>query len=101
MDDEANGTWLRTAATWLAGISIVLVLVNAALELRNQAAQRAVNQRQQFINQSVQIGRVSQVLIETVAKSAVASKDDALTALMERHGIHVNVSPAPAGEKKP
>jgi acylphosphatase len=104
MGDEEGSTWLRSAATSLAIATIVLVLVNAVLVVRNQGAQREVNQRQQVINQGVQIAHVSQVLVETAARAAVQNKDDKLTALLERHGIHITLNPpqtlsAPAGAK--
>lgn len=104
MADDDGGGWLMPAATWLAIASIILVLVDGALQLRNQGVQREVNQRQQIINQATQLARASQVLIETVARSAVANKDDALTAALERHGIKINMNspPAPASpETKP
>lgn len=98
MDGE-SGTWLRPAATLTAIAAIVLVFVNAVLVVRNQEAQREVNQRQQVINQGVQLARVSQFVVETIAKVAVASKDDKLTALLERHGVHLNINQPPAGAK--
>ena len=101
MADEERGAWLNSAATWLAIASIVLVFVNGALALRNQGAQRVVNQRQVVINQAATLARASQLLIETTARSAVANKDDALTEVLQRHGIRINVNPAPAPEKKP
>lgn len=88
--DDADATWLRRAATWIAGASIVLVIVNGALVLKNQDAQRVVNQRQAQINQAAQIARVNQLIIETIARTAVARKDDTLTALLERHGVKLN-----------
>jgi len=107
MVEDERGAWLYTAATWVAIASIALVLVNGALAIRSQGDQRDVNQRQQVINQSAQLARVSQLLIESIARSAVANKDDALTQLLEHHGITINVkppaappsTPAPAGQK--
>ncbi len=102
MSGGDSATWLRPAATWLAVAAIVLVPVNAILVVRNQGAQRTVNERQQVINQGVQIARVGQFLIETIARSAVANKDDKLTALLERHGIRVTVNqPAAAAPPAP
>jgi len=100
-DDAASGTWLRPAATWLAVASILLVLVNAGLVLRNQSMQRVLNQRQQAINQAVQLARAGQILVQTVARVAVANKDDALTAALEHQGIKLNVPPPPASGSKP
>jgi hypothetical protein len=93
MSESDTASWLRPAAIWLALAAIVLVPVNAVLVVRNQGAQREASQRQQQINQGVQLARVSQFLIETIARSAVANKDDKLTALLERHGIRVTVNP--------
>ncbi len=92
MSEDDTASWLRPAAIWLALAAIVLVPVNAVLVVRNQGAQREASQRQQQINQGVQIARVSQFLIETIARSAVANNDDQLTALLERHGIRVTVN---------
>jgi hypothetical protein len=99
MNGETKGTWLRPAALALAIAGIVLVPVNAALVLRNQGAQREVNQRQQAINQAAQLARVSQLLIETIARTAVANKDDTLTALLESHGIKINAPPPVQGKQ--
>jgi len=101
MSDEGGGTWLRPASTWLAFGSIVLVLVNSGLQLRNQSAQRQVNLRQQQINQAPPLSRASQILIETTAKIAVTNNDEALKAVLEKHGIKLNVNPTGAQEKKP
>ena len=101
MVDDERGAWLYAVATWLAIASIALVLVNGAVALRSQGAQTQVNQRQQAINQSAQLARVSQLLIETMAKSAVANKDDTLTQLLERHGVTINIKPSPAAQSTP
>jgi len=102
MSNGGTTAWLRPAATWLAVASIVLVLVNAAIVLRNQSVQRELNQRQATINQAAQIARVNQVLIETIARTAVTKKDDALAAVLERHGVKLNgpVQPAPTPPEK-
>ena len=98
MVDE-DGGWLGAAAMWFAVACLVLVFVDGGLSLRNQGDQREVNQRQQSINQAAQLSRVSQLLVEAIARNAVITKDDALNQLLDRHGIKVNVAPAP--EKKP
>jgi hypothetical protein len=96
MNGWQTGTWLRPAATALAVASIVLVVVNGALTLRNEGAQTVINQRQQFINLSAQVSRVAMLLVQTIAKTAVTTKDDALTQLLERHGVRVQPNPPPA-----
>jgi hypothetical protein len=85
--------WLKPAATVLGAAAIVLVLVNAALVLRNESAQVFVNQRQQYINQGAAVNRVAQLLARTIARVAIETKDDALTALLERHGLQLKHTP--------
>ena len=99
MDEMAS--WLRPAATVLAAVSILLVLVNAGLVLRNQSMQAHVQQRQQAINQAATLARIQQALIQALAITAVRNKDDAVMALLERHGIHVNAKSPAEPEKKP
>jgi hypothetical protein len=96
MSEGEGTTWLRPAAISLALAAIVLVPVNAVLVARNQGTQREVSQRQLLINQGAQLARVSQFLVETIARSAVANKDEKLTELLERHGIRVTVNPPSA-----
>jgi hypothetical protein len=97
---DEMGSWLRPAATVLAAAGIVLVLVNAGLVLRNQSVQAVVSQRQQVINQAAMLARASQAVIQALAVTAIKNKDDAILALLERHGIHVN-PPSAETEKKP
>jgi len=96
MNGWQTDTWLKPAATALAVASIVLLIVNAALTLRNEGAQAVVNQRQQFINQSAQVSRVALLLVQTIAKTAMANKDDSLMQLLERHGVRFQPNPPPA-----
>ena len=96
MNGWQSDTWLRPAATALAIASIVLLVVNAALTLRNESAQAVVNQRQQFINQSAQVSRVALLLVQTIAKTAAATKDDSLMQLLERHGVRLQSNAPPA-----
>lgn len=98
--------WLGPTATGLAAASLLFVLLNGALVLRNDNAQAVVTQRQQFINQGVQTSRAAQLMIQTIAHVAVATKDDALVQLLEHHGLHLTsdapaVVAAPSDETRP
>jgi hypothetical protein len=101
MIGSQSGTWLKPAAMALAIASLVLVCVNAALILRNESAQAVVNQRQQFLNQTVQVSRVALVLVQTIAKTAAATKDEALSQLLERHGVRLQPTQPPPGDGPP
>jgi hypothetical protein len=96
MIGSQSGTWLKPAAMALALASVVLVCVDAALTLRNESAQAVVNQRQQFLNQTVQVNRIAQVLVQTIAKTAVGTNDEALAHLLERHGVRLQQNAPPA-----
>jgi hypothetical protein len=91
------GGWLYWAAVALSGLTFILVLVYIILVQDNRAVQREVNQRQQFITQSIQLGRVNDVLIRGLAAAAVKTNDDKLRELLSRNGITVNA----AGEVVP
>jgi hypothetical protein len=71
----------------------VLVVVNAVLLLLNQSTGADITHRQQYINQSVQLGRVNQVLIQTLAASAATNKGARLTDLLSRQGIQYRFTP--------
>jgi hypothetical protein len=71
----------------------VLVVVNAVLLLLNQSTGADITSRQQYINQSAQLGRVNQVLIQTLAASAATNKDARLTDLLSRQGILYSFTP--------
>ncbi|HUZ73361.1 MAG TPA: hypothetical protein VMU87_10255 [Stellaceae bacterium] len=93
-------TWLRPTATGLAAASFLFVLLNGALVLRNDNAQARVNQRQQFINQGVAVSRAARFMVQTIARVAATTKDDALIQLLERHGMHLTPDAPAAGEGK-
>jgi hypothetical protein len=99
---SGRGTMLFWISTVLAAVSIVLVVSNGTLYLVNQEIQAAVNQRQQFINQSVQLGRVNEALVRSLATSAASNKDDQLRDMLAQHGItfQVTTGSAPAASGK-
>ena len=55
-----------------------------------------VNQRQQFINESIQLSRVNEALVRTIASAAVGAKDEPLRELLARNGISISINPAGA-----
>ncbi len=89
--------WLKPTATGLAAASILFVLLNGALVLRNDNAQALVNQRQQMINQGGQLTHAAQLMVQAIARVAIATKDDALFQLLKRHGVHLTPNGPDAG----
>jgi hypothetical protein len=85
--------------TGLASLALVLVVVNAALSVSNRSTQAEVNQRQQFINGNLQLTRVTETLVRTIAAAAYNTKDETLRNLLAQHGITYTITPnaPPAG----
>jgi hypothetical protein len=79
----------------LAAAAGALVIAYIILVQDNRTVQAEVNRRQQFINQSVQLGRISEVLIRAIAATAVSNKDDRLRDLLADNGITINAAGEP------
>ena len=92
-----TGRWLNRMVVGLSGVSILLVVAYIVLVQDNRSVQAEVNRRQQFINQSVQLGHINEMLIRTLAASAVSNKDDKLRDLLTQNGVTINA----AGEAVP
>ncbi|MCG6942720.1 MAG: hypothetical protein LJE69_15885 [Thiohalocapsa sp.] len=92
--------WLLIA---LGVIALVLVCVNIATALSNKALRVDVTERRQYIDQSVQLGRFNKQLAQSLATLAVKTGDDALEALLNKHGVDITVrasaDAAPAGDQ--
>jgi hypothetical protein len=89
--------WLGWAGVVFAIVSLALVIVDFTMAQKNRTLQAEVNQRQTFINESLQLNRVNEALIRTIASVAVNDKDDALRAILSKNGISVSVRSAPSG----
>jgi len=91
--------WIYRVTTVLSGLTLVLVVAYICLVQDNRAVQAEVNRRQQFINQSIQLGRINEVLIRALAAAAANGKDDKLRELLAQNGITINAAGEP--EKSP
>ncbi|WP_295888430.1 hypothetical protein [uncultured Thiohalocapsa sp.] len=83
--------WQFWTLNLLAGACLLLALVNTFLSgaVRTQQAQTA--ERQRFITESVQLSRLNNELIQTLANLAVANDDSAIKALLASQGISYQV----------
>jgi hypothetical protein len=98
----ATDSWLYRLLVALSGITLILVVVYIILIQDNRSVQAGINQRQQFINQSIQLGRINDVLIRALAATAVSNKDDKLRDLLAQNGITINpTTGAPEREAAP
>ena len=97
---QADG-WAYRVILALSGITLILVVVYLVVSEQNRTVQAEINRRQQFINQSIQFGRVNEILVRTLASVAVSEKDEKLRELLAQNGITINPktgAPAPAPE---
>ena len=91
--------WIYRVTTVLSGLTLVLVVAYICLVQDNRAVQAEVTRRQQFITQSIQLGRINEVLIRALAAAAANGKDDKLRELLAQNGITINAAGEP--EKSP
>src|SRR5882724_2573845 len=88
--DMRTDGWLYRLLVALSGITVALVIAYIVLIQENRSVQAEVNRRQQFINQSIQLGRINDALIRTLAAAAVENNDDKLRELLAQNGISIN-----------
>lgn len=84
---ERNARRIAWSGLWLAGISALLVAVNIALALFNAHTQSEVAARQQFIADGPQYNAIGEALVHSLDAAAAATNDQALIAMMQRHGL--------------
>jgi hypothetical protein len=89
--------WLYWALVALSGGALLLVLLNSWLVESNRAAQADINQRQEFINQTVEISKIHETLVRSLAQAAFDRKDDRLRELLAEQGITINANNNGAG----
>ena len=87
--------WLYWMTVGLSAAAGAFVIAYIVLVQDNRTVQAEVNRRQQFINQSIQLGRINEVLIRALAAAAVSNKDDKLRDLLADNGITINASGEP------
>src|SRR5215469_6320176 len=80
--------WLAWGGVSLGGLSLLLVVVNIVLALFNARTQTEVAARQQFIADGPQYNAIGEALLHSLDATATATNDQALIAMMGRHGLH-------------
>jgi hypothetical protein len=89
--------WLYWTLVALSGGALVLVLLNSWLIENNRSVQAEVNQRQEFINQSVEISKIHETLVRSLAQAAVDKNDDRLRDLLASQGITIDANSSAGG----
>ena len=84
--------WIAVA---LSAACFAAMAANVTLGTLNLSARADVNQRQQYVQQSVQLEGLYKEIIRALAELGTRNNDADVKALLQRHGITVNVN-APA-----
>ena len=85
-----------STVTLLASLSLPLLLGNIALVSMNRSQQVDINQRQQFVQQSVQLEGLYREIVQSLAELGARNNDEAVRAMLARHGITYSVNPTAA-----
>lgn len=85
--------WITTA---LALLSLLLLAVNFTLLRDNRTVQKEVAARQQFLQQSVQLEGLYREIVRALAELAARNSDEAVRAMLAKHGITYTVNPPAA-----
>jgi predicted Holliday junction resolvase-like endonuclease len=91
----SSGT-LKSWQFWLLNVmgvlALVLVLINMTLFKENRELRNEINERQQFVNQSIQLSRLNNEIIKSLAQLAASKQDEQITHLLTSHGIKFTVT---------
>lgn len=93
-------TWQYWLLSGLGGAAFLVALLNIYLFQDNQTLREEISQRQQYINQTIQLSRLNNELIKSLAQLAVTNQDQQISDLLTSHGIVVTVNNTKAAEQK-
>jgi len=86
---------LRIWVTLAAGVSVVLAGTNMILFEKDRSLQADVNARAQFLQQTAQLEILHREIVSAIANLSTRNKDDALGAVLSRHGITFQATSPP------
>lgn len=84
----------------LGAACFAAMAANVTLGTLNHSSRADVTQRQQYVQQSVQLEGLYKEIIRALAELGTRNNDADVKALLQRHGITVNVN-APAAAAAP
>ncbi len=93
-------TWQYWLLTALGGAAFVVALLNIYLFQDSRSLREEISQRQQYINQTIQLSRLNNELIKSLAQLAVTNQDKQISDLLTSHGIVVTVNNTRSTEQK-
>lgn len=82
--------------TTLAALGLLLVTADVTLASLNRGLQSDIALRQQYVQQSVQLEGLYREIVRALAELAARNNDEAVRAMLQRHGITYSVAPPAA-----
>lgn len=79
----------------------LLVITNIILLSGNQTLQAQINSRSQYIQQSLQLEKIYQPLVRTLAEMAATRGDEQMKTLLNEQGINFSTTPTPTAAPSP
>ncbi len=86
--------------TVLGGVALLLLTACVVLAMTNRGLQAEIGARQQFVQQSVQLEGLYREIVRALAELGARNNDEAVRAMLQRHGISFTVN-APAAPAAP
>ena len=92
---------LQGLGNLLALLALAAAVAIVGLGQHNAAARRELAAQQQYVQQSAQLEGLYREMVRALAELSARNNDEALRALLQRHGISFNPqAPAPAAAPK-
>ncbi|MFT3819424.1 MAG: hypothetical protein QM750_17600 [Rubrivivax sp.] len=94
---------LQGLSTVLALLALAAAVAIVGLGQHNAGLRRELAAQQQYVQQSVQLEGLYREMVRALAELSARNGDEALRALLQRHGINYNLQapvPAPAAAPK-
>ncbi len=93
--------WQFWTGTVVGAASVLLMGANLGLGIANRGLQGEIAVRQQYVQQSVQLEGLYREIVRALAELGARNNDEAVRALLQRHGITYSVNPPAAGAAAP
>jgi hypothetical protein len=87
--------------TVLGGVALLLLAACIVLATMNRGLQAEIGARQQFVQQSVQLEALYREIVRALAELGARNNDDAVRAMLQRHGISYTVNAPVAQPQAP
>lgn len=83
--------WQFWILNFFGFLSCILVIVNISDSGDNKDLRQEIDKRQEFINKSIQLSRLNNEIIKSLAQLSISRDDHEISRILTSHGIVVNL----------